>query len=98
VNELPGKQIMRALIFQGAIIAALLASGGSAWAQQAATGNPDADKAPMQAQELANLVPKDSSEPQAADISRSNARNYYRYNKRGVNCSLYPARCRGEDD
>jgi len=61
-------------------------------------GNPNADKAPMQAQELADLVPKDSSQPRAADISRGNASSPYHYNKMGVNCSLYPARCRGEGD
>jgi hypothetical protein len=77
---------------------ALLLIGSGAWAQQAdggSPGNPNTNKPPMQAQELASLVPQDSSEPKPTDISRQNTGSSYRYDKRGVNCSLYPARCRG---
>jgi len=83
-----------------AAAAALLLVGSSAWAQQASgnsPGNASADKPPMQAQELASLVPEDASQPKPADISKQNIHNHYRYDKKGINCSLYPARCRGED-
>ena len=110
--------MMRASRLNSAIMAALLALGGSfcggAWAQQAApgaadappadsgppapaaVGSPNADKAPMQAQDLSYLV-KDSSRPAAADVSRDAATSDYRFNKNGVNCSLYPSRCRGQN-
>ena len=52
---------------------------------------------PMQAEELARLVPKDSSQPRPAGISEATAGSYYRFDPKGTNCSLYPARCRGED-
>jgi len=93
---------MKLSVLYGTVIALLLAIGSNAWAQQATTASgrlnvPNADKAPMDAQELAKLVPKDSSQPQTPDISSANANNDYRYDQQGVNCSLYPARCRGED-
>jgi hypothetical protein len=85
---------MKTPVLYTATLAALLTLGGSAWAQQAPAGDPT-NKAPLQAQELATLVPKDSSQPQPADISRANTTSQYHYDRKGVNCSLYPARCRG---
>lgn len=58
--------------------------------------DPNADKPPMQARELANLVPKDSSQPPIVSIDRVHSNSLYRYDKAGVNCSLYPTRCRGQ--
>ena len=89
---------MRAFVLCSAAIAASFIAGSSAWAQSASgPGDPNASKPPMQAQELSILVPKDSSQPAAVDISKQNARSRYRFDKQGVNCSLYPARCRDEN-
>jgi hypothetical protein len=94
------KKAMKTTILASAIVAALLVISGSAWAQQAApaTETPNADKPPMQAQELSRLVPRDSSQPTTADISRENADSAYRFDKNGTNCSLYPSRCQNGDD
>jgi hypothetical protein len=66
---------------------------GAAAAPQTGPFDPNADKPPMRAQDLATLVPKDSSQPPVVHIDRVNADNHYRYDKAGVNCSLFPARC-----
>ncbi|MDR0458784.1 MAG: hypothetical protein LBH10_07155 [Burkholderiaceae bacterium] len=87
---------MKTPVLSGIVITAWLVMGHGAWAQSA-NGGPNADKPPMQAQELARLVPKDASQSKSVDISRQGANNVYRYDKSGVNCSLYPARCRGEN-
>jgi hypothetical protein len=73
-------------------------STGASAALASGPGNPNADKPPMSAQELTTLVPKDSSHPRPAKIDRADANSYYRYDKAGVNCSLYPARCQGQDN
>ena len=91
---------MKALVLCSTAITALLTVAAPAWAQPATAVNaddPNAGQPPMQAQELARLVPQDVSQPRAEDISKENARSYYRYDTAGVNCSLYPARCRGQN-
>jgi hypothetical protein len=87
-------------VLYSAAVAAGLVIGGSAWAQHgvaAGSESGDTDKPPMQAQQLASLFPKDSFQPRTADTGKTKIDGAYRYDKAGVNCSLYPARCRGED-
>jgi hypothetical protein len=84
---------MRISVMHGVAAVALLLTCCGAWAQSGST-NMSTNKPAMQAQELSILVPKDSSQKQPRDVTQERAGNPYNYGKQGVNCSLYPARCR----
>jgi hypothetical protein len=71
------------------------ASGNQPRAAASAEPAPPApvDKAPAQEPgppiDISNLVPKDSAQPDRNDHPASS----HRFDSRGVDCSLYPARC-----
>lgn len=65
------------------------AGSGVRQARRAPVGQ-SAAVAPMKPADLTALAPRDSARPAASAAER---REDYRYNARGVNCSLYPARC-----
>ncbi len=56
--------------------------------QPVTVGKPQADESVKPA-DLSNLVPRDSAQKPPSGAAAAQ----YRFDPRGVNCSLYPARC-----
>jgi len=88
--------IVLALLIGAAVNAQEQAASGSqpSIAPSAEPASPAAvDKAPSQESgppiDISNLVPKDSAQQDRNDHPESS----HRFNSRGVDCSLYPARC-----
>ena len=77
------------LVFIVQMLRPMLAGSGVRLARRTPVGQAAA-VAPMKPADLTALAPRDSARPAASAAER---REDYRYTARGVNCSLYPARC-----